>query len=101
VDCRMQSIRLTDCDFSLVSLGGARLRKAGLSKLCFRETNFVDADLTEADLRGSDLTGARLHGTRFAGADLRGAKLDADGLVAHVDLDTAVAYAAARGLVVH
>jgi uncharacterized protein YjbI with pentapeptide repeats len=45
-------------------------------------------------------------GTLLLGADLRGARLDADALVqaqlrgAKVDLDTAVAFAAAHGLLV-
>ena len=64
----------------------------------------MGADLRETDLRGADLTGARLRDVKFDGADLREAKLDATGLThaklagALIDLDTAVAFAAAHGL---
>ena len=104
LDSRVRPLTLTDCDLTLAALGGIDLRRTDLSGLRMREVNLVDADLREADLRGADLSGARLRGARLDGADLRGARLDADALRGArltgttVDVETAIAFAAAHGL---
>lgn len=104
VECRMRPVALTGTDLTLTSLSGADLREQCLAGLRLTEANLGEADLRGADLSGADLRGARLLGTRLEGADLRGTRLDADSLVqarlagALVDLDTAIAFAAAHGL---
>ena len=104
IDSRLRPLTLTDCDLTLAALGGVDLRRTDLSGLRLREANLVDADLREADLRGADLRGARLRGTRLDGADLRGARIDPTRCArpalagATVDLETALAFAAAHGL---
>ena len=105
VDCRFVPIVITDCDLTLVSLGGATLVGTDLAGLRLREANLTEADLSRCDLRGADLTGARATGLRLTGADLRGARIDPGAWVAanltgaRVDVDQAVLYAAAHGLV--
>ena len=101
LDSRVRPLTLTDCDLTLAALGGIDLRRTDLSGLRMREANLVEADLREADLRGADLTGAAAR-HRLDGADL-GARLDADALVrpadgTTVDVETALAFAAAHGL---
>ncbi len=77
---------------------------ADLSGLRMRETNLVGANLSGCDLRGADLTGARCERLDLTGADLRGARADAGLWVganlvgAVVDVDQAVLFAAAHGL---
>jgi uncharacterized protein YjbI with pentapeptide repeats len=103
-DCRLRPWTLRDVDLTLVGLGRADLRDTVLAGLRFREANLVEADLRGADLSRADLSGARLLGARLEGADLREARLDADALVqarlagARIDIDTAIAFAAAHGL---
>jgi uncharacterized protein YjbI with pentapeptide repeats len=104
--CVLRPITVRETDLTLAVLAGENLRKQDLSGLRLREANLSEADLRDADLRGADLAGARLLGTKLSGADLRGAKLDGNGYVqaqlagARVDLQMAVAYAAAHGLLV-
>lgn len=108
VDCGLlRTITLSDCDLTLVSLAGGVLRGTNLSGMRLREANLTGTDLRSANLREADLTGATLSGTRLTDADLRGARLDTRALTAadltgtHVDVDIAVRYAAAHGLIVH
>lgn len=64
----------------------------------------MDTDLRKCVLRGADLSGARTTGARLDDADLRGATVDpvlwrtASLVGARVDVDQAVAFAAAHGL---
>ena len=64
----------------------------------------MDADLRKAVLRRADLTGVRARGARFDEADLRWARVDptlwttAALRGARVDVDQALAFAAAHGL---
>ena len=103
LDSRVRPLTLTDCDLTLAALGGLDLRRTDLSGLRMREANLVEADLREADLRGADLTGARLRGTRLEARTCGGAPR---GRRAHrrpvagatVDVETAIAFAAAHGL---
>lgn len=104
VECRLRPWTLREVDCTLAGLGHADLRETVLAGLRLREANLVEADLRGSDLSGADLSGARLLGARLDGADLRGAALDADALVqarltgAWVDIETAIAFAAAHGL---
>ena len=106
LECRMRPWTAREVDLTLVGLSGCDLRKTDLSGLRFREANLIDADLRESDLRKADLTGARLTGTKLTGCDLRGARIDANGYAqailrgARVDLEMAVSYAAANGLII-
>lgn len=103
-ECRLRPIVLSDTDLTLASLAHADLRTTAMVGLRFRETNLIGADLRGCDLRDADLFAARLLDTRLDNADLRGSKVDADGLVqaatrgATVDVELALAYAAAHGL---
>jgi uncharacterized protein YjbI with pentapeptide repeats len=95
-----------ECDFTLVSLGGADLRGLDLTDCRFREANLVRTDLRRALLRSADLLGARTGGAKFDGADLRGAHVDANLWTAasldkaQIELTQAIAYATANGLMV-
>ncbi len=70
-----------------------------------REANLVGANFSGCDLRAADLTGARPQRLDLTGADLRGARADAALWVgatlvgAVVDVEQAVLFAAAHGLV--
>jgi uncharacterized protein YjbI with pentapeptide repeats len=105
IDCRCTPWNVRDCDLSMVSFGGAALKAVDFSGLRMREANLVDADLSHADLRGADLRGARLANTKLFQADLRGAELDATAWQsailtgARIDVQQAVGYALAHGLV--
>jgi fluoroquinolone resistance protein len=66
---------LTDCNFELADLSGARLPGCRLAKSRFRETDLSAADLEGADLTGADLFQAILDGAKLAGADLTGAEV--------------------------
>ena len=81
-DCRMRPIKLVEVDFTLTVLGASDLRGVDLSDCRLRE-----ASLVEADLRG-----ARIDPTLWTTAALRGAK---------VDIEQAMAFAAAHGLDIH
>lgn len=104
VACRLRPLTLDDVDFTLAVLGGNDLRGLNLTGCRLRETSLVDTDLRKCVLRGADLSGARTTGARLDDADLRGATVDAvlwrtASLVgARVDVDQAVAFAAAHGL---
>jgi uncharacterized protein YjbI with pentapeptide repeats len=106
VDCRLRPWTVREVDLTLVGLSGCDLRKTDMTGLRLREANLIDADLRESDLRNADLTGARLTGAKLTGCDLRGARIDADGYAqavlrgARVDLEMAVSFAAAHGLIV-
>ena len=64
----------------------------------------VIAAVTSGSGSWANTIGDRLLGARLEGADLREARLDADALVqarlagARIDIDTAIAFAAAHGL---
>ena len=70
-----------------------------------RQGFLVGANFSGCDLRGADLTGARPQRLDLTGADLRGARIDAALWVgatlvgAVVDVEQAVLFAAAHGLV--
>lgn len=69
-----------------------------------REANLTGADLSRCIFVGADLSGARAGGAVLDGADLRGARVDPPFWVAAkvagamVDVDQALLYAAAHGL---
>jgi uncharacterized protein YjbI with pentapeptide repeats len=102
--CRMRPMTLDEVDFTLAVLGGNDLRGVDLSGCRLRETSLVQTDLRKAVLCGADLTGARTTGTRLDDADLRGAVVDpslwttASLAGARIDIEQALAYAAAHGL---
>ncbi|MEE9243472.1 MAG: pentapeptide repeat-containing protein [Mycobacterium sp.] len=104
IDCRMRPMKLVEVDLTLAVLGGADLRKTDLSDCRLREASLVAADLREAVLRRADLTGARVQDARLEGADLRGARIEPTFWTtarlrgAMVDIEQALAYAAAHGL---
>jgi uncharacterized protein YjbI with pentapeptide repeats len=104
VQCRLRPLMLDEVDFTLAVLGGADLRGVDLSGCRLREASLVEADLRKTLLRGADLTGARTTGTRMDDADLRGATVDpslwttASLTRARIDIEQALAYAAAHGL---
>jgi len=106
VDCVLRPITFIEVDFTLASFVKAPLYDLKLGGQRFRETNLSEADLRNTDLSQADLMGARLLDAKLDGADLRGAKIDANGLRqaklagALIDIDTAIAFAAAYGLVV-
>lgn len=101
---RLRPLTLDDVDFTLAVLGGNDLRGLNLTGCRLRETSLVDTDLRKCVLRGADLSGARTTGARLDDADLRGATVDpvlwrtASLVGARVDVDQAVAFAAAHGL---
>jgi uncharacterized protein YjbI with pentapeptide repeats len=103
-ECRMRPMKLVEVDFTLAVLGGADLRGLDLSDCRLREAGLVEADLRKAVLRRADLTGARVQNAKFDEADLRAARVDptlwttAKLRGAKVDIDQALAYAAAHGL---
>jgi uncharacterized protein YjbI with pentapeptide repeats len=104
VRCRLRPLTLDEVDFTLTVLGGNDLRGIDLSGCRLREANLVEADLRKTVLRGADLSGARTTGTRLDDADLRGAIVDpslwttASLTRARIDIEQALAYAAAHGL---
>lgn len=106
-ECRMRPVKLVEVDFTLAVLGGADLRGVDLSDCRLREAGLVEADLRKAVLRGADLTGARLQNAKLDEADLRGARVDPTLWTstalrgAKVDIEQAMAYAAAHGLDIH
>lgn len=106
-NARLRPLTLADVDFTLAVLGGCDLRGVDLSGCRLRETGLVDADLRKAVLRGADLSGARVQNARFEEADLRGARTDptlwttARLRGARIDVEQALAYAAAHGLDIH
>ena len=69
-----------------------------------RPVTLDEVDFTLAVLCGADLSGARTTGTRLDDADLRGAVVDpslwttASLTRARIDIEQALAYAAAHGL---
>jgi uncharacterized protein YjbI with pentapeptide repeats len=103
-ECRMRPLKLVEVDLTLAVLGGCDLRSVDLSGCRLREASLVETDLRKAVLRGADLRGARLQKTRLDEADLRGARTDATFWTtatlraAKIDVDQALAYAAAHGL---
>ncbi len=106
-ECRMRPMKLVEVDFTLAVLGGADLRGVDLSDCRMREASLVEADLRKAVLRRADLSGARLQNAKLDEADLRGARADptlwtsAALRGAKVDIEQAIAYAAAHGLDIH
>jgi uncharacterized protein YjbI with pentapeptide repeats len=104
VRCQLRPVTLDEVDFTLAVLGGNDLRGIDFSGCRLRETNLVEADLRKALLRGTDLSGARTTGARLDEADLRGATVDpslwttASLTRTRIDVDQAIAYAAAHGL---
>jgi uncharacterized protein YjbI with pentapeptide repeats len=106
-ECRLRPVTLVEVDLTLAVLAGCDLREDDLSDCRLREASLVGADLRKAVLRGADLRGARTSGARLDEADLRGAHVDptlwttAALRGALVDIDQALAYAAAHGLDVH
>jgi uncharacterized protein YjbI with pentapeptide repeats len=106
-ECRMRPLNLVEVDFTLAVLGGCDLRGVDLSECRLRETGLVEADLRKAVLRRADLSGARLQNARLDDADLRGARADptlwttAKLRGAKIDIEQALAYAAAHGLDIH
>jgi uncharacterized protein YjbI with pentapeptide repeats len=104
VRCRLRPLILDEVDFTLAVLAGNDLRGLDLSGCRLRETSLVEADLRKTVLRGADLNGARTTGTRMDEADLRGAVVDpslwttASLTRTRVDIEQALAYAAAHGL---
>jgi uncharacterized protein YjbI with pentapeptide repeats len=101
--CSMLGSVFVRCQLRPV-LGGNDLRGIDFSGCRLRETNLVEADLRKALLRGADLSGARTTGIRLDEADLRGATVDASLWTTaslartRIDIDQAIAYAAAHGL---
>ena len=87
-------------------LAGADLRGLDLSGCRFREASLVRTDLRKAVLAEADLTGARTEGLRLEEADLRGARIDPTGWTtaacrgAKIDVEQALAFAVAHGLLV-
>ena len=106
-ECRMRPLTLVEVDFTLAVLGGCDLRGVDLSDCRLREASLVGADLRKTTLRRADLRGARTQDARLDEADLRGAAVDptlwttAKVRGARVDIDQALAYAAAHGLDIH
>jgi uncharacterized protein YjbI with pentapeptide repeats len=102
--CRLRPLTMDEVDLTLTVLGGNDLRGIDLSGCRLREANLVEADLRKTVLRGADLSGARTTGTRLDDADLRGAIVDpslwttATLTRARIDIEQALAYAAAHGL---
>jgi uncharacterized protein YjbI with pentapeptide repeats len=103
-ECRLRPLTLVEVDLTLAVLAGCDLRGVDFSDCRLRETGLVGADLRNAVLRGADLRGVRAQNARFDEADLRGARADPTlwttaGLRgARVDIEQALAYAAAHGL---
>jgi uncharacterized protein YjbI with pentapeptide repeats len=106
-ECRMRPIKFVEVDFTLTVLGGADLRGVDLSDCRLREASLVEADLRKAVLRRADLSGVRTQNTKLNEADLRGARIDptlwttAAVRGAKIDLEQAMAFAAAHGLDIH
>jgi uncharacterized protein YjbI with pentapeptide repeats len=104
-DCRLRPFTVAGCDLSLSSFGGERLMGTDFSGVRLREANLTGTDLSNCNFAGADLTGARAGGAILKGADLRGARIDTAFWVAAkvagamVDIDQALLYAAAHGLV--
>uniref|UniRef100_UPI0025E9795B pentapeptide repeat-containing protein n=1 Tax=Mycolicibacterium sp. TaxID=2320850 RepID=UPI0025E9795B len=105
-DARMRPLVCEEVDFSLAVLAGADLRGLDLSGCRFREASLVRTDLRKAVLAEADLTGARTEGLRLEEADLRGARIDPTGWTtaacrgAKIDVEQALAFAVAHGLLV-
>ena len=87
----MRQQKLDGLDFT-----GARLSDADLSESSLRRTVFADADLSGATLRGADLRDADLRGARVDGIDLAQARF----AQTRMDVDAALAVAAAQGIVI-
>jgi uncharacterized protein YjbI with pentapeptide repeats len=106
-ECRLRPLTLVEVDFTLAVLGDCDLRGVDLSDCRLRETSLVNADLRKAVLRGADMRGARTQDARLEDADLRGARADptlwttAAVRGACIDIEQALAFAAAHGLDVH
>jgi uncharacterized protein YjbI with pentapeptide repeats len=106
-ECRMRPMKLVEVDFTLAVLGAADLRGVDLSDCRLREAGLVDTDMRKAVLRRADLSGARVQNAKFDEADLRAARVDptlwttAALRGAKVDIEQALAYAAANGLDIH
>jgi uncharacterized protein YjbI with pentapeptide repeats len=106
-ESRIRPVTWMEVDLTLAVLGGCDLRAVDLSDCRLREASLVGADLRKAVLRRADLTGTRTQDARFDDADLRGARTDptfwttAKVRGAKIDIDQALAYAAAHGLDVH
>jgi fluoroquinolone resistance protein len=81
---------LTDCNFELADLSGARLAACDLSRSRFREADLSGADLEGANLTGADLFQAVVDGLKLAGADLRTAEISG------LDLRRLASYAAVK-----
>lgn len=81
---------LTDCNFDLADLSGARLPGCDLTRSRFREADLSAADLEGANLTGADLFQAIVDGLKLAGADLRTAEISG------LDLRRLATYAAAK-----
>ena len=106
-ECRLRPVTLVEVDFTLAVLGECDLRGVDLSDCRLSETSLVKADLRKAVLRRADLRGARTQDARLDEADLRGARVDptlwttAALRGARIDIEQALAFAAAHGLDVH
>jgi uncharacterized protein YjbI with pentapeptide repeats len=106
-ECRLRPVTFVEVDFTLAVLGDCDLRGVDLSDCRLSETSLVKADLRKAVLRRADLRGARTQDARLEEADLRGARVDptlwttASVRGARIDIEQALAYAAAHGLDVH
>ena len=106
-ECRLRPVTFVEVDFTLAVLGECDLRGVDLSDCRLSETGLVKADLRKAVLRRADLRGARTQDARLEEADLRGARVDptlwttASVRGARIDIEQALAFAAAHGLDVH
>jgi uncharacterized protein YjbI with pentapeptide repeats len=106
-ECRLRPVTMVEVDLTLAVLGGCDLRSVDLSDCRLRETSLVGTDMRKAVLRGADLRGARTQNLRVEEADLRGARVDPTFWTtaalrgAKIDIDQALAYAAANGLDIH
>ena len=105
-ECRLRPITFEEIDFTLAVLGGCDLRGADLSDCRLSEASLVKTDLRKAVLRRADLR-EPVRRTRLDEADLRGARVDptlwttASVRGAKIDIEQALAFAAAHGLDVH
>ena len=104
-ECRMRPLTLVEVDFTLAVLGGCDLRGVDLSDCRLREASLV-APICARRCCGARTCGGRSR-SRLDEADLRGATSRSD-VVDHrqlrgarIDIEQALAYAAAHGLDVH
>ena len=100
----MRPIVFEEVDFTLAVLAGADLRGVVLSGCRLREASLFAGGLGKAVLRGCGLAGVGAQGLMLDEADLRGARVDptlwttAACRGARIDVDQALAFAAAHAL---